>query len=399
MRSGPFLRSPSGGIRRFIALAAGALCLAACSSGAGSSNSQASSGAGASSSGIAEAVAAVKDSTAPLTGKPPGSPIDVSSLRGKSIALIVVSGSQFGRTVASGMQAAGQALGIKVTPYFGDGTLDTGRTQIANAITSGVQGIVLESYDPTSLRDSLNSAAAKGIKIVAFGQYDYGEVPEAGKAASVLANVGTCYKCMGKLMADALAADSGGKADALFLNVPEIGVANLIKEDFTKELARVCPGCKVTNIDSSTGNIKTQLPQAVSSALVKNPDIKYVVPVFDIYAAFFESSITSSQSGDQIKLLGADASGAQLQEMQKGSSPKWLYDVGYNPAEMGWAAVDQLMRVMLDKPAITNSYLPNRGFTPDVVKGLDISTYPDGWFGQQSNYYQQGYLDLWTGRQ
>jgi ribose transport system substrate-binding protein len=338
----------------------------------------------------------VKKSTDPLTWTAPGPTIDVSSLRGKSVALIVVSGSAFGKSVAAGMQQAADEVGIKFTPYYGDGTLGTARTQIANAVTSGVNGIVLESYDPTALRDSLTNAKANGVKIVAFGQYDYGAVPDAAKAAGVDALVGTCYKCAGVLMADALATDSGGTADALFTNVPEIGVANLIKNGFVTELSRVCPGCKVTSIDSSTGNMKTQLPQAVSSALVKDPNINYIVPVFDVYAAIFASSISSAGVADRVKLLGADASQAPLQEMQQGAQPSWIYNVGFNPREMGWTSLDQLMRVMLGQPTSSENVAPNRGFTPDTVKGLDAAKYPDAWFAPQADYYSAGYTKLWT---
>lgn len=427
MRRGSSSTTHARFLRRSVAVVAAVVSLAACSSatsGSGgptssvttsdqqtavsssqtssgqseASNTQPTVGQGTTSGSalLAEAAAAVQKSTEPLSWTAPGPAIDVSSLRGKSVALIVVSGSEFGKSVAAGMQQAADQVGIKFTPYFGDGTLATARTQIANAVTSGVSGIVLESYDPTALRDSLSNAKANGAKIVAFGQYDFGAVPDAAKAAGVDALVGTCYKCAGVLMADALAVDSDGKADALFANVPEIGVANLIKDGFDAELARVCPDCKVTTIDSSTGNMKTQLPQAVSSALVKDPDINYIVPVFDVYAAIFASSIAAAGVADRVKLLGADASRAPLQEMQQGAQPTWIYNVGFNPQEMGWTSLDQLMRVMLGQPTNSENVASNRGFTPDTVKGLDINKYPDAWFSSEPDYYSAGFAKLWT---
>lgn len=374
-------------------VAAVILSLAACGSGAEDANDDS---AGDSSQLVGEAAAAVEKSTKPLPGQVDGSPIDVTSLSGKSVAFVAISGSDFGKTVAEGMKEAGAEVGITVLPYFGDGTLDTARTQIANAVTKGVDGIVLASWDPAALRDSLESAADRGVKIVGLGQYDYDQdLPQAAKDAGMVASVGTCYRCMGELMADALAADSDGDAHALFLNVPEIGAASLVKAGFDAELERVCPDCETTTVDSSAASLQTQMPQAVSSALVKDPDLNYVIPVFDVYAPFFTPAISSSGAGDRVQLLGADASRGPLLDMQKGTTPTWLYNAGYNTVEAGWASVDQLMRVMLGEQPAKDTFVPNRGFTAEVVDGMDPDAFPDAWFGSDADYYKRAYLEIW----
>lgn len=376
-----------------VAVTALVLPLAACSSG--SSGGSKTNGTPSKSGSQAEAQAAVQETLKPLSGPSGGSPIDVSSLRGKSIAFIATSGSDFGKTVAEGLQEAGAAVGITVLPYFGDGTLDTARTQIANAVTKGVSGIVLASWDPASLTDSLQAAASHGIKIVGLSQFDNNDqLSAAAKTAGMTAVVPTCYRCMGEAIANAVAANSGGRGDALFLNVPELPAAARVQAGFESELKKVCASCKVTTIDTSAASLQTQMPQAVSAALVKDPDLKFVIPVFDVYAPFFTSAIVSSGSGDRIKLMGADASRGPLLAMQKGTPPTWAYDNGYNLVEAGWASMDQIMRVILGQPPAMTA-LPNRGFTPDVVKGMDPNAFPNAWFGATPNYFRDGYLKLW----
>jgi ribose transport system substrate-binding protein len=63
-----------------------------------------------------------------------------------------------------------------------------------------------------------------------------------------------------------------------------------------------------------------------------------------------------------VKVVGADAVDQQLDQIRKGES--YVADVGETPVWCGWAAADEIMRLMLGKSA-SNEEIPVRLFTKD----------------------------------
>jgi ribose transport system substrate-binding protein len=195
------------------------------------------------------------------------------------------------------------------------------------------------------------------------------------------------------MMADAIVADSHGRAHILLVNVPEIGTANLESQAFLSEIHQLCAHCRVTEAQAPIANWTTQLPSLTTSALAADPNLTYLAPVFDTMAPLMIPSVFAKNDQNRVKLVGHSGDLAQLKQMQTGSLPKWIANPGYDELWAGWATMDDVYRALLHKPAIQDEQLRIRLFTPMNINTINLSMPLSTWYGNVS--YQNEYKDLW----
>lgn len=344
---------------------------------------------------LAQAARAIRDAEAPVKWSPPGPAIAASKVKGDTVVLITNGQNAFTETVGGGMVQAGKAAGLHVVTDYTTGTLSEADTGIGNAISTGAKAIAIMSFESSALQAPLAQAAKHGIKIIQIGEHGAGPLTKADVAAGVVGNVASCYACAGNIMADFVAVDSHGKGHVLFLNAPDVGDANIEAAAFAHQLHSVCPGCALKTDQIPIPDWSSQLPSAVSSALVADSHLDYIVPVFDIMYTIFSSAIGASGATNRVKLVSYNASLAEMKLLKSGAKPTWVADGGYNELQLGWAVIDQILRALVGAPPIRGNVVENRFFTPSMAKRLDLASedVQDSWYGKPT--YRAGFLKLW----
>jgi ribose transport system substrate-binding protein len=144
----------------------------------------------------------------------------------------------------------------------------------------------------------------------------------------------------------------------------------------------------VESINVPIPDYATKLSGAVSSALVKNPNIKAVFMVFDAQTTFVVSALKAKNTGVKTYAFGADEPAIEL--MADKSNPMGT-DMGPSFPWMAYSGADQLFRAVAGEPVIPadKAFAPYRLFTPD---NAGSATPPDYGFG---NSYVAGYRSLW----
>ncbi|HVB54329.1 MAG TPA: substrate-binding domain-containing protein [Candidatus Acidoferrales bacterium] len=347
------------------------------------------------SNGVAEAQRLASQAEAPSTWTAPGPQISVSTLSGKSVYLITNGANQFTETVGGGMVAAGAKAGVHVIPDYTTGGIAAADQGFAVAETDHVAAIVVMSFLTTGLAAQIKAATASGIPVIQIGEHDPGALSSADTAAGVYQNVSPSYSEAGALMADFVVADSKGQAHVLLLNSPDVGDANVETAAFESQLAKLCPVCEVKVDGIPEIDRTTELPPAVSSAIVADPKLNYIVPVFDTMYPDFASALGATGAASRIHLVGFDASGAEMALLQQGQAG-WQADGGYDDVWLGWAVMDEAFRAMLNKAPVANEDIPLRFFTTATVKGLDFApgSSPGPWFGNPA--FEAGFSKLWS---
>lgn len=387
------LRSTDRRLMMAVAVIGGGVVVAACGSSAVGSTSPAATATA--SSGVAQAKQLAVQSEVPSKWTAPGPQIDVKSLSGKSVYLITNGANQFTETVGAGIVAAGQKAGVHVITDYTTGGLSSADQGFAAAEAQHVSAIIVMSFLTSSLATPIKQATSAGIPVIQIGEHDPGPLTSTDQAAGVFQNVSPSYSEAGSLMADFVVADSNGHADVLLLNSPDVGDANVETAAFKSQLSKLCPSCKVKVDGIPEIDRTTQLPPAVSSAIVADPSLNYIVPVFDTMYPDFASALSASGAASRIKLVGFDASAAEMSLLQSGSGG-WTADGGYDDTWLGWAVMDETFRALLHQPAVQNEDIPLRFFTNSTVQGLNFSAGAavDPWFGSPA--YASGFMKLWS---
>jgi ribose transport system substrate-binding protein len=348
---------------------AGTLAACGSSDSTSTSSSTGSATAGAAdTSGVPAAVSKrVAAAEAPISEWPgPKTPVKVKA--GQDVVVVTCGSQGIGCVrAAAGATEAGQKLGWNVRTVDGKSDPSVWNSAIQDAIAAKADGIVLDAVPPALVQGALAKAKAAGIPLVSV----FNPVPD--DPGSVFDYVRPDHVEQGQLMADWVTEDSGGQANVLVVRAPEFPELLQRHEGFTKELASVCPGCQIAGtVDMTLGTMAQRLPQAVISALQRNPKIDYVVAPIDSAATFVSEGVRSAGKGGEVKVSGYEGDPDAVARVHDGDVQ--AATIADPPEWMGWQAMDALARAFAGQEAETVK-------VPSRLLVKDNAPTTKGWMG------------------
>jgi ribose transport system substrate-binding protein len=157
------------------------------------------------------------------------------------------------------------------------------------------------------------------------------------------------------------------------------------------EYKQNCPGCKVKLVEVTLAQIGQAGPfSQVSSALVQDPNIDYVNPMFD---ALIPGSLGAVQAGgkaNKVKMLSFNGSSFALQDVASGTSPV-VADVAEPDTWVGYANMDQAFRILAGMSTVAES-TPFRIFDQSNISETGGGPAYSGGYGTA---YKTGFFQLW----
>jgi ribose transport system substrate-binding protein len=375
----------SGARRPLLAVALGAIAIVA--AGCGSSASGGSRTVD--STGLASAKASAAAAAKPNTGfTSPGAAFDATSLRGKKIWIITFLSVPFAQQNVQGFKEAAEAVGAQVTTFDGTAGVDAYQRGIRGAIARKADAIVIGTLDPGLFRTDLRNAQSKGIKVVAVSSHAPGQVPPAGDP--VFGYVDPCYECAGRLMADSVIVDSGGKGEAVAIwssdvRIPGKSQVSAIESEFKQK----CPGCSLEVKDVPAAQWSTRLQSVTQSTLASKPNVKYLLPLYDGMVSFMTPAIRAAAANRGVKISSFNATPAVMQQIGDGV----LSNVGIGSVRYGWGWADQTFRALAGAKPVADEKLPVRLFDESNIGSVDLKASTDTWYGTVD--YRSAYKQLW----
>jgi ribose transport system substrate-binding protein len=374
-----------------------ALAVAACgssssgdSTGGGSTaeTTEESTGGGESSSaGVKAAEEEVEELRAEITEfTPPGPEFDASAAKGGEVWYIPVSAEIPVLAIESkGMEEAAEAAGMTYKACDGKFTPAAQSACVTQAVNSGAAGIITDSVDPKSIGPALSSAKSAEIPVVGFNsigeETDLYRTVSSGDPPSQVAAMNW------------IVADSGGSANVFGVYFVGDSQTEAGAEAGIEALEANCPECTYESSTVTPEQINS-IASAVSSALLKNPEINYGIPQFDFFAPLFERGVQQAGKTNDVKTVSTNAALSQVKVVASGGMQK--ADVGANRNYVGWEAVDALLRMIAGEPAAEELTYPVRVFDETNVGELELTetAAADGsWFGP--TIYKQEFPKLW----
>lgn len=318
--------------------------LAGCGSSAGNGSagaptSSATSGnatTGASSTGLATARAAVARLEREPTTIPATTPLPHKPAAGKTIVYLTCEVPQCA-LIANGLKAATKAVGWHTIV------------------------IPIVSTDPSTLASAFQRALSDHPVAVAFGGVPYQlwskYVPEFKRIGALIIPdyIGAAplsetiplvvggpvdYSAFADDMVQWVVADSGGKAHVLVQNIGAYPAVGEWVSEVKSELAKICPACKVSEIeDSSTQIGGAGAAQSIVSEIRTDPSIDYFLGDNSLFFSGLNQALTNA--GLKVKVGGMFTLPQDVQDITNGSGGASL---AINSSYVSWLSVDAALR-------------------------------------------------------
>lgn len=318
----------------------------------------------------------------------PGPAFNASAAKGKKIFLIPeTSAVPFLTAIDSSIVKLGKQLGVKVTEFPNQGQSAQWVQGINQAIAQKADAIILGA-PPEVLQPQLAQAKQAGIPVISLHLYDKTMPRAKGISATVFAP----FTRAARLEADWAILDTKGKADAVIVTSNEVPPSKYIVKAMQAEFKQRCPSCKTTVIDVPAADWGTKMQSAVQSALVKDPGVNYVIPLYDSAAQFVLPGIQSAGRSGKVKVASYNGTPFVLKDIRNKTV---AMDVGESQDWLGHASFDQALRLLTGNKPLANAETPIRVFTSANINAAGNPPDPNKAFG---NSYVSGYAKLWSGK-
>ena len=373
-----FRGTPARSRIRLAAGVAAALTALVVVAGCGSSSSSNSTTSGASNSSVASAQQVVTQALQRPSSITVSQPIGKTIPSGKKIAFIScgVSVCQLQGEIVT--QAA-QRLGWTVSTITTTGTPTSVLSAYDTAIRQGAQAVVTTAALRAEIASKIPALESKGIVISDCCSTDPVSSP-------FIYNTDTPSQDgpIGKWLAAEIVADSKGKANTLYVNIPAFTVLGTLGSEFKSAYQQYCPSCGYSSIDVAL----TQLPQApnlIVSYLRSHPSVNYVALSVANELDTGLPAALSAAGLSGVKIVGQGGGPTDFQYVANGQE---LALVPFDYYNVDYQMVDALARHFAGVPVQQTAppvWLVTKANLPAAHSSL-FSDIPD---------YQSQFMKLW----
>lgn len=317
-----------------------------------------------------------------------GEAIDVSSLAGKTIYSIPIdSKAEFYSVGEKAMQAVAEEAGVDFVTFPSDGTQTSFQQGIQQAINADAGAILLNGPLAETLGPQIDAAKEAGIPVIPLHLSDSQGEGTPGLDYEAFAP----FNQAAELFTQYAIADLEGEAvHALVIEVSETGPSEGMVKTIQDTLEEQGPdGSTATVINAPVAQWSTQVQGLVQSALLKDPKINAVLPIYDSISLYAAPGIQQSQGNRDIKIYTFNGTPAILKMIDDGSV---AVDVAENPDWVAYVNIDVAFRAMLGVPPIPGETGPLRLIDESNVAETGNPPESGKGFGDT---YRDAYLQLW----
>jgi simple sugar transport system substrate-binding protein len=298
-----------------------------------------------------------------IKGAPP--PFDKGGVK---IALVsYLSQGDYFEAYEAGVARQAKALGVDLHIFQGKQDAALQREQIEQAISLGVQGIIVSHGQPEAVKDVIQKAVDAGIKVV-VKDIDIGnpKVPLVSQSDHEIAQ---------QVLDEALR-KNGNKFDAGYVFVAGFRPLELRGEVWS-DVKKANPGIEQKAewgaVDSNTA---TTVASQTAAVLRAHPEITVVFAPYDEFARGVKLGAAEAGVADKIKVYSADVSTADIQEIREPGS-SWVATSATNPAVVGEVSLRALALLIAGQDPGKIIEVKPHLITRDELEKNDIKTVQD----------------------
>lgn len=324
---------------------------------------QAQAGAAQARADAAEATVGVSDLLDSPTSIGPRTPLSATPEPGKTLIWIECP-TPGCVLVGNGISDAAAHLGWSVDRIGHDLTPEGTAGAMAQAVAQNPDAVLISGSVNAFYEDSLSELNERGVPVI-----DSSSVNEVAGAANGIYGMvqgipqTTAY---GRILASWIVADSGGDANVLVFNVPDVPVLTGFNTGIAEVMAETCANCVVEIVDVSFADLLGgNVPGLVVSALQANPDADYVACGFGDLCIGVTGAIAEAGLSDRVKLTGALPNAGDFAAIAAAEEAAFVAAPEYM---IGWRKVDILAAFFVgdDLGEAQTALLPMQVITPET---------------------------------
>lgn len=317
--------------------------------------------------------------------EPAGEPFDARACMADKKLMVVPFSSavEFTGGVANRMTEIAEEIGFQYDHYQTQGQPSQWIQGINQAITQDYDLVDVLMSDPRVLVPQAVQADQAGVKIVAAHAAGF-DTPPPEPFLEVPIN----YTRAGELMAQWAIHKTEGKANILAIVSEDSFSANSLMNGINVATAD-CEDCKVEFVNVPVTDWATRMQSTVQSALLRDPSINYIIPIYDGMAQFVVPAVELTQSADRVKIATFNGSPYVLQLVQQG---RVEMDIGESIDWVAHAIVDAEMRILCGLPPVKDPKVPLYIFD---ASNVDSAGNPPQISTGYGDAYVEGYRKLW----
>ena len=319
---------------------------------------------------------------------PAGEPFDAKAcMAGKKILSVPASSAiPFLKTINTSMARIAKEVGFTFQAWENQGQ----PSQWVQGINFGINNKfdlidLLAGTDPRSLEPQVKAAREAGIKVIAAHLTGF-EQPVPGGVTGV---VPIDYKRAGELLAWQAIAGAGEKANALVLVSNEALSTDSMVAGIKQVFDGNCPTCKYKIVNVPIPDWSTKVQPNVQSAILADPTLNYVLPIYDSMAQFVVPALTITGKSGQVKVATFNGTPFVIGLIQKGQVES---DVGENLDWIAHGVIDAEMRILCGLTPVKDPKIPFLVF--DAANAASAGTPPQASTGY-GDAYVAGYKAHW----
>jgi ribose transport system substrate-binding protein len=323
----------------------------------------------------------------------PGPPLAPEKLRGKTIFEIpITSDVPFIAAVEDGMRQAAELVGAELVVYPNQGEPSQWAQGIRTAIARKADVITLFAQNPDLLGPQIEQAEKAGIPVIVVrtsGEEERCQVNARGEPHGTACVPGP-FEQAGRLEADWVIAETEGDANVLVITASDAPSTGPLLRGLRDEFATRCPGCRLEYVDVPIPDWSARVQSEVQSALVRDPEINYVIPIYDSMSQYVVPAIRAANAINRVKIATFNGTPFVLRMLQEDDVV--AMDVGENLAWVGFATMDQAFRVAAGERPARSEHTPLRVFDDTNIGDAGRPPALDRGYGDA---FLDGYKRLW----
>lgn len=357
------------------------LCLALATGTAACGSSSGSSSAAPSKADLSAVNAQLAKYTPLPVFKAPGPPINARKImHGKTILGIpTISSNPFTTDYEAAESALAKKIGFKFIRWNNGGTVAEWANGINYGIAHHVSLIALDGgSEPKLLGPEIKKAEAAGITVVDTHETDVTQ----GKSPYVNFTIPAPYTLAGQLMADYAIKATNGHVHALIITSTDVIGSPPFVASIKATFKKYCPGCTYTVTNVPVANWASGIGPAVTGAIRSNPNLNFVLPIYDPETEFVVPALRTTGNVGKIKIATYAGTPFVLQDVKNGTAQ---FDVAENLTWVGYSMLDDEMRLIGHLKPVFPEYLAIRAVSaanignPSDVTALYGTSVGKGW--------------------
>ena len=305
-----------------------ALGASGCGSDSGNDSGGGAAASGSAGPGVAKAQALAQKATARPTTIGLTTPVGKPIPTGKKVAFISC-GVEACEIQGDIIKQGAADLGWTASTIGTDGSPEQLQNAFKTAMRQGADGVILNAVNRAAVAKQIEEAEQKGVAFVTCCSIE----PTGDGILQNVAGKDNSAR-IGENLAAKIVADSGGKANTLFVNISAFQILQSLSKQFGSSYKQFCPDCGYASIDIPITSLGKDAPDRIVSYLRSHPQVNYVVlSVSNALGAGLPAALRAAGLADKVKLVGQSADTQTFQDLQadniKSVVPFDYYGVDY----------------------------------------------------------------------